>query len=403
MRISSNTMYDSNVSAMSQQQTRMLLTQQQVSTGRKFLTPAEDPVAAAQALSLSQASAVNTQYSSNRGAARHTMSLSESMLQSATSLLQDVREAAISAGNGALGSNDRKMIANALTGKLEALVGLANSTDGIGNYLFAGFQSKTQPFIDTPAGVAYAGDDGQRLIQVNASRQMSASESGADVFMRIKNGNGAFVVQPSTNNNTGLANGGSGVATVGNVTDATLLTGNNYKVDFFVDAVGATTYNVTNLTTFASPLVGVPFVAGQAINFDGMQFSVSGAPADGDTFTVAPSSNESVFKTLSDMIANLNGPTAGFGGRLAYSINQIDRALDNVLTSRSSVGVRLNELDALQVSGDDLGVQYQQSLSALQDIDYTKALSDLSQQQMFLQAAQKSFSMVVGMTLFDYL
>ncbi|MCK9201656.1 MAG: flagellar hook-associated protein FlgL [Gallionella sp.] len=403
MRISSNSMYDSNIAAMSLQQQRMLQTQQQVSTGRKFITPADDPVAAAQALSLSQSSAVNTQYSVNRGAARHTMSLTESILQSATSLLQDVRESAISAGNGALGVNDRQMIANALTGKLQALVGLANSNDGIGNFLFAGFQSKTQPFIDTPAGVAYAGDDGQRLIQVNASRQMPSSESGADVFMRVKNGNGTFVVQGGTNVNTGLSNQGTGVATVGNVTNATLLTGNNYEVTFFDDGNGGLTYNVTDLATFASPLVGVPYVAGQAIGFDGMQFSVSGTPINGDTFTVSPSSNESVFKTLSDMIANLNGPAAGFGGRLAYSINQIDRALDNVLTSRSSVGVRLNELDALEVSGEDLGVQYQQSLSALQDVDYTKALSDLSQQQIYLQAAQKSFAKVSGMSLFDYL
>jgi flagellar hook-associated protein 3 FlgL len=302
-----------------------------------------------------------------------------------------------------LGVNDRQIIATELSGKLQALMGLANNTDGLGNFLFSGFQSRTQPFIETPAGVAYAGDDGQRLIQVNSSRQLPASESGADIFMRVKNGNGTFVTQEGTNLFTGLPNTGSGVASVGNVTDSNLVTGNNYQVDFFADGLGGLTYSVTDLTTFAAPLVGVPYVAGQAISFDGIQFSVSGTPADGDTFTVAPSSNESVFKTISDMIANLNGPSVGFGGRLAYSINQIDRALENVLVSRSSVGVRLNELDALQVAGDDLGVQYQQSLSALQDVDYTKALSDLSQQQIYLQAAQKSFAQVMGMSLFDYI
>lgn len=397
MRISSNTIYNSNIAAMSQQQTRLMQTQQQVSTGRRFITPADDPVAAAQALSLSQSSAVNAQYTANRGAARHTLSLTESTLQSATSLLQDVRETAISAGNGAMGANDRQMIASALSGRLQALIGLANSTDGIGNYLFAGFQSKTQPFVDTPAGVTYMGDDGLRQIQVNASRQMPSSESGADLFMRIKNGNGTFVVQG------GVANLGSAVANSGNVADATLLTGNNYQLTFSVVA-GVTTYSVTNLSNPAAPVpTGVPYVSGQAINFDGMQFSIGGNPADGDTFTVGPSSNESVFKTMSDLIANLTNPAPGFSGRLAYSINQVDRALESVLSSRSSVGVRLNELDALQVSGDDLGVQYQQSLSALQDVDYAKALSDLSQQQVYLQAAQKSFAKVTGLSLFDYL
>lgn len=397
MRVSSNTLYDTNVSAMSQQQSRLLQIQQQVSTGRRFLTPADDPVASAQALSLSQSDAVNTQYSANRAAARHTLSVVDSTLQSATSLLQDVRETAISAGSGVMGPGDRQMIASALTGKLQALIGLANSTDGLGNYLFAGFQSKTPPFVDTPAGVTYMGDDGQRLIQVNGARQMPSSESGADLFMRVKNGNGTFVVQ------AGATNTGSAVTSVGNVVDATLLTGNNYQLTFSV-AAGVTTYSVTNLSNPAAPVpTGVPYVAGQSISFDGMQFNIEGTPANGDAFTVNPSSNESIFKTMTDMIANLNGPTTGFSGRLGYSINQVDRVLDSLLTGQSSVGVRLTELDALQVSGDDLGMQYQQSLSALQDVDYNKALSDLSQQQVYLQAAQKSFAKVSGMSLFDFI
>jgi len=400
MRVSSNTLYDTNVSAMSQQQTRLLQIQQQVSTGRRFITPADDPVASAQALSLSQSDAVNTQYSANRASARHTLSVVDSTLQSATTLLQDVRETAISAGSGVMGAGDRKMIASALTGRLQALIGLANSTDGLGNYLFAGFQSKTQPFVDTPAGVTYMGDDGQRLIQVNGARQMPSSESGADLFMRVKNGNGTFAVQ------AGAVNTGSAVTNVGNVFDATLLPASpyQYQVAFTVDALGATTYSVTNnLAPFDSPLTNISYVPGQAITFAGMQFNIDGVPANGDTFTVNPSSNESIFKTMADMIANLNGPTTGFSGRLGYSINQVDRAMDSLLTSQSSVGVRLTELDALQVSGDDLGMQYKQSLSAVQDVDYNKALSDLSQQQVYLQAAQKSFAKVSGMSLFDFI
>lgn len=405
MRISSNTLFDSNVAAMSQQQARLLQTQQQIASGRRILTASDDPVAATRALDITQSDAMNTQYAANRGAARHTLSLAESTLQSVTSLLQDVRTATISAGNGAFANSDRQTIAAELSGRLQELTGLANSTDGAGNYLFAGFQSKTQPFVDTPAGMGYFGDDGQRLVQVGASRQMASSNSGSDVFMRIKNGNGTFVTQAAT------ANTGSGIASLGNVINPALLTGHNYQVDFTV-AAGITTYSVTDNSTLPAPTVlsaGNAYVSGQAISFDGMQFDIQGAPANGDSFTVSPSANESIFKTISDLIAALNTPLASGGGMaqltgsLNRGLNNLDNALDNVLATRSSLGLRLNEIDALQTAGDDLSLQFRQTLSELQDVDYNKALSDLTQQQMYLQAAQQTFSKVSGLSLFDYL
>lgn len=405
MRISSNTLFDSNVAAMSQQQARLLQTQQQIASGRRILTASDDPVAATRALDITQSDAMNTQYAANRGAARHTLSLAESTLQSVTSLLQDVRTATISAGNGAFANSDRQTIAAELSGRLQELTGLANSTDGAGNYLFAGFQSKTQPFVDTPAGMGYFGDDGQRLVQVGASRQMASSNSGSDVFMRVKNGNGTFVTQAAT------ANTGSGIASLGNVINPALLTGHNYQVDFTV-AAGITTYSVTDNSTLPAPTVlsaGNAYVSGQAISFDGMQFDIQGAPANGDSFTVSPSANESIFKTISDLIAALNTPLASGGGMaqltgsLNRGLNNLDNALDNVLVTRSSLGLRLNEIDALQTAGDDLSLQFRQTLSELQDVDYNKALSDLTQQQMYLQAAQQTFSKVSGLSLFDYL
>jgi flagellar hook-associated protein 3 FlgL len=406
MRVSSSTLFDSNVATLSQQQARLLHTQQQVSTGKRILTPADDPVASARALDISQSDAMNNQYAANRLAARHTLSLAESNLQGVTTLLQDVKAAAVAAGNASLTNNDRKTIATELSGRLQELIGLANSTDGVGNYLFAGFQSKTQPFVSTAAGMTYAGDDGQRLVQVSASRQMASSESGADIFMRIKNGNGTFITQAAATNT------GSGVVSVGSVAAPAALTGHSYAVRFTT----ATTYDVFD-TTLDPAMAGVPmlagqnYVSGQAISFDGMQFDIQGAPATGDTFTVASSVNESVFKTVSDLITALNAPVSsaapGSGALLTGSLNRglkhLDNALDSVLTARSSLGLRLNEIDVLQTTGEDLGLQFKQTLSELQDVDYNQALSDLTQMQISLQAAQKSFVQVANLSLFSYL
>jgi flagellar hook-associated protein 3 FlgL len=220
--------------------------------------------------------------------------------------------------------------------------------------------------------------------------------------MRIKNGNGTFVTQASAV----PANTGSGVISAGSVTNPAALTGNNYSVTFSGGA-GAQTYSVTNTTT-GIPVAGQttqPYVAGRAIAFDGLQFTVEGAPSGGDSFAVSPSANVSLFKTLSDMITSLNAPVVGSSltNALNTGMTNLDNALGSVLNTRANLGLRLNEIDALQLTGDNMSLQIKQSLSTLQDTNVTQAISDLTQQQTSLQAAQKTFAQVSSLTLFTYI
>ena len=408
MRISTSSIYSANLNLLNQQQTQLLHTQQQIATQRRILTPADDPIASARALEISQSDASNSQYATNRNVVQHSASLSESVLQSVTNLLQDVRTVAVNAGSGALTNSDKQTFATDLSGRLEELVTLANSTDGVGNYLFSGFQGRTQPFASTSAGVQYQTDDGQRMIQVSSSRQLAASDSGADIFMRVKDGNGTFNVEAAA------ANTGSGIVSLGATANPALLTGNNYQVSFSVVA-GVTTYGVTNITPGALVPVpiaaGTPYVSGQVISFDGLQFDITGVPTSGDVFTVAPSTNESIFKTISNLITALR-TTNSLGGAVAaaeftnsrnQALNSLDRGIDNVLTVRASLGTRLSELEALQSTGESIGEQYKQTLSQLQDLDFNKAISDLTQQKISLEAAQKSFLAVSELSLFNYM
>jgi|CXWL01.1.fsa_nt_gi flagellar hook-associated protein 3 FlgL len=411
MRISTSSIYDSNVALLNQQQSKLFQTQQQIATGRRMVTPADDPASAARALEVGQSDSMNTQYATNRTSAINTLSLVDGALQNVSFLYQSMRSVATAAGNTILSNAERLAMASDLEGQLQELVGQANSTDGAGTYLFSGFQGSTIPFVNTAAGVQYFGDDGQRLVQVSSSRQLASTDPGSDVFMRVKNGNGTVSFTPS------VANTGSGVANVGQVVNPASLTGANYQVAFTV-AAGVTTYTVTNTTAApptqvlpALPATGAAYVSGQAITFDGLQMSISGAPANGDTFTVAPSTSQSAFQTMTNLINALKQPivagipstSAAVSQSVADALSGLDNALNKVLTVRASVGARMNEADSLKASGDSLALQFQQTLSQLQDLDYNKAMSDLSQQQLSLQAAQKSFVQVSGLSLFSYM
>ena len=408
MRISSSSIFDTNVNTLNQQQTKLLHTQQQLASGRRMLTPADDPFAAARALEISQSDSANTQFVTNRNAAKHSTTMAESILQSVTSLLQDARTATVGDGSGVLTRPDKNALAEDLRGRLEELVGLANSTDGAGNYLFSGFQGRTQPFVRGQNGIQYMADEGQRMIQVDSSRQLATSDSGSDIFMRIKNGNGKFTVDASQNNV------GSGIFSQGVVTDPAELTGHNYMVSFSVDMVDGEpqiSYDVLDQTTEEVLSRCNPFVSGQAIEFDGIQFEIKGEPGECDEFYIAPSENESIFKTLSDLIAALKyeNPAGGDAAKAQYTngvnraLNNIDRDLENISTIRTSLGSRLREIDALDETGADIGLQYKNKLSELQDVDFNKAVSDLNQQQTSLTAAQKSFKQVSDLSLFNYL
>ena len=402
MRISTNIVYEQGIATMQRQQEALLKTQQQVSTGRRILTPADDPVSAARALEVSQAASANAQYAVNRNSAKSSLGIEESTLQSLTGLIHDVRTATVGAGNPVLSNNDRAAIAAELRSRLDQLTGLANSTDGTGQYLFSGYQGNVKPFTLTTTGAQYAGDQGQRLVQASAARQIGISDSGSAIFERVKTGNGVFVLAAVA------TNAGTGVSSSGSVTNPAALTGHNYQINFSVSG-SATTYDVVDTTTSTTLSTGNAYTSGNVITVDGMQFDIQGSPANGDRFTIAPSSSQSLFKTLRDLIGAIANPISDAAGstRLTNGLNaahlNLGHALDNVLSVRATVGSRLQEIEALDSMGADYSLQYEQTLSQLQDVDYTQAISDLTRQQTYLEAAQKSYLKVSAMSLFDYI
>lgn len=402
MRISTNTIYETGTNLMLQQQEALIKTQQQLSTGRRILTPSDDPISAAQALNISQSKSLNEQYSVNRTSASSSLGLEENILKQVTSLLQDMHESTVHAGSASLTDADRKIIATELRSQLESLVGLANTTDEKGQFLFSGYQASTKPFVQTGLNVQYVGDQGQRLNQVGPSRQLAVSDSGTDVFERIKNGNGVFTTAASS------LNTGTGVIDVGSVITPASLTGDNYEIAFTV-ASGVTTYDVVDTTTGLPVSSGNTYVNNNTISFDGMQLNIKGDPANGDKFTVSPSSNQSIFKTVSNLITALETPSSGQPGgtRLTNNLNtalqNVNNSLEHVLTQRSSIGARLKEIDTLESVGGDQNIQFEQLLSQLQDVDFAKSISDLQRQQLYLQAAQQSYVKISGLTLFNYI
>jgi flagellar hook-associated protein 3 FlgL len=408
LRISTSAIYEAGTTQLNTLQSQMAKTQMQLSTNRRNLTAADDPIASARALEVTQSQSMNTQFGTNRGNATSSLSLVDKTLQDVTGQIQDIQSLVVTAGNGSYSQSDRQALATELEGRLTDLIGLANTTDDTGGYLFSGYKSTTQPFSQTPTGATYQGDQGQRSLQVGSSRKMPISENGNAIFEAIQTGNGRFTTAAAGSNT------GSGIVSPGAVVNAAQLTGHDYEIKFAVstDTPPVTTYSVTDKSATAPAdvvLTAQPYTEGATIAFGGMSMDVKGAPADGDSFSVQPSTKQSVFTTITRLIETLRAPADGAAGKaaLANGLNtassNMKNALDNVLTVQASVGARMKELDNLDSTGDDLNIQYQTTLGGLQDLDMVKAISLFSQQQQTLQAAQMSFKTMSGLSLFNYI
>jgi len=404
MRISTRTIYENATTQLNSLQSQMARTQNQLATNKRNLTAADDPIASARALEVTQSQSLNTQYGTNRTNAGSSLSLVESALTNGSDLVMDVQTLVVQAGNGTLSKSDRLQIATEIEVRMQDLLGIANTADGSGGYLFSGYKGSTIPFMQTDSGAVYQGDQGQRKLQVGSSRSIAISDSGSAIFENNRTGNGSYQTRMVAGNT------GGAVATSGSVTDPSKLTGHNYTLEFKVDN-GTTTYSVTD--TSSSPHRAVmsdePYVGGKQIAFEGTSFTITGAPANGDKFEVKPSEKESIFTTMTNLVNALRDSGEDTNG-LATLSNKLNTAseglkssLDNMLTVRASVGSRMKELDYLEDQGSDLNIQYKGTLSKLQDLDIVKAISDYATQQSTLEAAQKSFKTMSGLSLFNYI
>jgi flagellar hook-associated protein 3 FlgL len=420
MRISTSMMFDAGVSSINRQLADTVKLQQQIAAKKRIINPSDDPVAAAQALQVQQAKDTNDQYATNLDSANSALSLEEGYLGNVGDIFGRLRELAVQAGDGTLTPTQRSGIAVELRARFDGLLAIANSKDASGQYIFGGYMGNTTPFTGTvDTGVHYQGDDGQRKIQISASRLIETSDSGLDVFERIQNGNGTFSATYGTNNLTLGPNSGSGAVSGTTVTNPAAWvapTSGSYSVRFSVSG-GVTTYQIYDGATALLATPGT-YTSGQSIELQkttlpaadfGASVKISGAPADGDTFVVSPSTSRSLFTTLANLIHTVEsaGTTAADVARyqtdLSNATNDLERARVNVVQVRAAVGGRLNEIETVGEINSSVDIQYQDRLSTLQDLDMVKALTDLTSKQTQLEAAQKSFVSTSKLSLFNYL
>lgn len=414
-RLSTYWIFNRPVRDMLQLQNNLNKTQEQISTGRRILTPADDPVGAARVLQLNQEIALIDQYERNITLLDARLKQEEGVLNAVEDSIARIRELAVKAGNaGVLTDEDRRAIAAEVRERVDEMYDLMNSKDGAGEYLFAGFQGNTQPFVENPGGgFGYRGDEGVRFLQVSQTITLASSDSGKSVFLDIKADKVNFTTY-ANNQNKGNP---TGVISAG-------ITLDQDKLDAFYPNDAVITFEnpldvdppQQNFTVrrksdgrVIDGLKNVNYQAGAPIQFAGVSVNVTGNPAPGDQFIVESSNKQGVLTTFEKFLFALENypPGTGFDetydAAISQTLNNLDNTIDNVSQVRARIGARLNTSDSVKNQHADNKLAAKEIRSEIRDLDFAEAVSRLQMESFILQASQQSFAQVSRLSLFDFI
>jgi flagellar hook-associated protein 3 FlgL len=412
VRMSTNQLFSRGLNPMLDVQKAVSKTQEQIATNKRVLTPADDPIAATRILQLNQELTDMKRFNNSLSTLNSKMLREEAALSGISDLQQKAQELILQSGNAALNKEQRGYIATELQSVVDSMAQLMNSKDSSGEYLFAGYQGSKAPFEKDPEGrYQYMGDEGQRFAQVGPVTSIAANDSGFAVFMNITSAKPNVSVSAGASNTANPPAQASG-AQVRNAERFAQFVPNSAVIEFRpVDEIvpPGLNFTVKQISDGRVLMQNVPYVSGNEIEFAGAVLRVEGRPAEGDTFVMESTNKKGLLEGLEDYIADLNrlgdntADRAVLAGSLSTTISNLESAQTQLLQTRSAVGSRMNQIDATLSANEDFELVVRTALSELSDLDYAKAISQLTQETFVLEAAQTSFARISRMSLFDLL
>jgi len=408
-RISTSLSQQLGITSILFQQTEVNRIQQQISLGKRILTPSDDPAGSVRLLDFNQSLSRLDQFQENLDVAKNRLSLSEGTLQAVTESLQRTRELAVQGFNATNAATDKASIATEIFQRLDEMVALANTKDASGDYIYSGFKSQTQAVTgNSDTGVfEFKGDQGQRLLKIGENREISDGNSGAEVFFNLKDkdGNAESMFATLYGLATDLANNRSTSEQMTVTIDPQPSDGDkvtiNGKIYEFDDGTGAA------IATGIIP-VTIDSFGGKNGTTKNLKDTINQQQLLGATnVTAAVSGN--VLTVTSDLTGEgtleIINPSSSIDVSLASllsdHLDQLDTALGRVLDVRSKIGARLNVLDSQDETNQDFKLSIKSTKSQIEDLDMAEAISDFNMKIVALQAAQQAFVRVQGLSLFS--
>jgi len=399
MRITTNMMYDRSVNSLMNTTERVNKASTQLDTGERFTTASEDPAAMAQKLNLTTAISRYQQYNTNGGLLQSSLALEETTLDSLYTSMSSAYSKVQQAINGTNDSTDLDTLASELEQLQSQMLDLMNTKDASGQYIFSGNQTQTPAVgLDGNGQYQFQGDSGQRFTQVSATVQIAANDSGASLFQNV-------ALPRSATASTGTA----AVSSQGQFDSF-------YRSNYDPATPANNVYSVT--TVAGSPdqyeirnaggtlLQSGDYTQNEDITFNGLTLNPGVAAGSSSTFSLDAPESDNVLNTLSDMISALRDgsvSTEQLKSLAAKTEGHLTNTQTSINTTLGRIGGRLNNLDTIMTSNDELKTLSKTAKANVSEIDLYEAATNVTQETNALSMAQQAYSMISKTTLFDYI
>ncbi|MFT5923052.1 MAG: flagellar hook-associated protein 3 FlgL [Paraglaciecola sp.] len=407
MRISTGQLYDRTIQSVLDNQANLSDIQQQLASGKKLLRPSDDPVGAAQVLRLTEQIELIDQYKKNSNLLVNSLEQEETVLKSVNTAVDRARVLMLQSGNGIVGTEDRTAIANEISQIKDQVFDLMNSRNPSGEFIFAGFQSGSPAFGFNPSASGdkynFEGDGGEKKIQVSDNVSIQKNNSGLDIFedvlSRFKSTISGSVGATDVSLNV------QGQNAFDKFHDANYDAVTPANNQFQISILSATQAQITNLGSGAV-LDTVDFSSGNVMLYKGLEFDITGNTGDTVNFQLESPQKKNIAETLNDFVNALNNENIADGDfleALSDGLVGVENSQTSIANAVSKVGARRNSADSVFASNLDFEISSRTARSNIEEVDYAKAVSELSRQETALQAAQATFSRVTGTSLFDFI
>ena len=406
MRISTNQIYDQNMRSIMQNQGDLAKTQEQLASGKRIITPSDDPVGAAKVLRLTEEIDELTQFQRNNDLVTGSLEQQEAVLTNITNSVNRARTLVIQAGSGALDSPDRKVIGAELEQIKLEIFDLMNTQDADGNYLYAGYQSANQAFEYNPASagnaITFVGDAGVSFVQLSNSSKIQSTSNGYEVFENVLS-RFNFSVDPASTavvNEASVKQQGTFDTFFDKNYDPVNAGNNDYRINFLASGQAELVNQGTGVVVDS-----VSYTSGQPFIIKGMEFDAMAVPGDSIDLSLDALEKKSMAQTLHEIQVVLNDSSIDsfeLQEAISDALVGLDNGLEKLSLERASIGSRLNIAESTYESNLDMEIAAKAQRSSIQDVDYAEASTEFAKQETALSAALATFPKVANLSLFDF-
>ncbi len=402
MRVPTNLFFQEKIAMMEEHFEKISRLYQQSVNGKKLLAPSDDPVLASRIQLTTDYKKELESYSQNEKVALNRAKLFESSITASVGVVAKVKELIQTAASDTMGDGERRSIAQQLTGYLNNLLSSVNTKDSNGEYIYSGYNSSAQPYVQQ-GNFVYQGTINSTVINIGPDVSTVYNTSGFNVYGDILTGNGTFTVKiPGVNTGTAMTSPGS-------VVNAATYVEDTYTLTFVTNAAGRLAYQVVGASSgqvIPAPPATIPtdapdYLPDSDITFNGLSIHVKGEPNVGDAFQVAPSTKDNIFNTLQGLINTLNTPInndpvqrAKFHQELSQYNDSMAQAYTHLLNFQSDIGSQVQIIEKQAATNAAALFQQEEISKELGEVPITEVYSKITQENFYLQATVDAYKQI---------